>query len=145
MNLRTVFVAAGVTLATTAVANELTLSEGFTPDPQRVSITSGGTNPASSFSSSCAGWVAGRDAPDLKINWNSTGTLHISATATADVTLVVNDAHGGWHCNDDANGTNPGLTLSNTPSGLIEVWVGSYESGTYNPSTVSVSEIGQFQ
>lgn len=140
-----IVVAAGLAFASSALAADITLAPGFTPDPHRMQITSGGTNPASAFDSSCAGWVTDRSSPDIKLTWNGTATLHISAISSADVTLVVNDANGRWHCNDDAQGTNPGLTLSGASAGLIEIWIGSYESGTYNQTTVSISEIGQFQ
>jgi hypothetical protein len=136
---------AGLSFASSAFATDLSLSPGFTPDPNRTTITSGGTNPASSFNGSCTGWVTDRSSPDIKLNWNGSGTIHISATASADITLVVNDASGNWHCADDTQGTNPGLTLSNASAGLIEIWIGSYNSGEYNQTTVSISEIGQFQ
>ncbi len=145
MTLRTALVAVGTLFATTALASDITLSPGFTPDPMNMSITSGGTTQASTWQSNCAGWVADRSSPDIKLNWTANGTLHISATSSADVTLVVNDANGNWHCNDDQSGTNPGLTISNASSGLVEVWVGSYESGAYASTNVQISEIGQFQ
>lgn len=135
----------GLFFASTALASDITLAPGFTPDPNNTSITSGGTTAASTWNSSCAGWVADRSSPDIKLNWTGTGTLHFSVTSSADTTLVINDANGGWHCNDDANGTNPGLTINGAAAGLIEIWVGSYESGAYASTNVQISEIGQFQ
>jgi hypothetical protein len=110
MTLRTALVAFGTLFATTAFASDITLAPGFTPDPMNMTITSGGTTAASTWQSNCAGWVADRQSPDIKLTWTGAGTLHISATSSADVTLVVNDANGNWHCNDDQSGTNPGLT-----------------------------------
>lgn len=136
---------AGLSLAATASATDISLSPGFTPDPHNVSITSGGTNDASTWSSGCNGWVADRGSADIDLTWNGAGTLHISVTSGSDTTLVVNDANGRWWCNDDAQGTNPGLTIPNASAGLIEIWVGSYEQGTYNSTNVQISEIGQFQ
>ena len=145
MTLRTALIAATSLFATTAMAGDITLSPGFTPDPHNMTITSGGTTQASTWQSNCAGWVADRSSADIKLNWTANGTLHISATSSADVTLVVNDANGNWHCNDDAQGTNPGLTINNASSGLVEIWIGSYESGQYASTNVQISEIGTFQ
>ncbi|MFT6142820.1 MAG: hypothetical protein ACJAZO_003720 [Myxococcota bacterium] len=145
MTLRTALVAFGTLFATTAFASDITLAPGFTPDPMNMTITSGGTTAASTWQSNCAGWVADRQSPDIKLTWTGAGTLHISATSSADVTLVVNDANGNWHCNDDQSGTNPGLTINSAAAGLVEVWIGSYESGAYAQTNVQISEIGQFQ
>jgi hypothetical protein len=47
-----------------------------------------------------------------------------------DTGLVINDASGRWHCDDDSHsGLDPEVNIHGAPSGQYDVWVTSYQSG----------------
>jgi len=101
------------------------LAAGFMPDPHQIAIAAGGGIDASSVG--CVGWVG---LP-----------LIFSAQSDADTVLLVNDAEGNWLCNDDTNGFNPVISITNPTSGQYDVWVGTYAQGDLQDSTLSVSEV----
>ncbi|WP_300541549.1 peptidase S1 [Maricaulis sp.] len=119
------------------------LRAGFTPDPYRTSITSGGTIRANSLFSNCTGWVA--DAVDYALHYTAGGfNLTISSTSNADTTLIVRAPNGQFYCDDDSGpGLNPAITLSSPQSGAYSIWVGSYRQGEYARATLSISELGR--
>lgn len=118
------------------------LRAGFTPDPYRTTITSGGNIQASSYFSNCTGWVA--DNVDYGITYQAGSfDLTISANSNADTTLLVRAPNGQFYCDDDSGaGLNPALTIRNPPSGTYSVWVGSYRQGEFAQATLSISELG---
>ena len=118
----------------------LDLTTGFMPDPVSRTLQAGGSaaNPVSG--AGCTGYI-NLDAPDYDLNYTAgTLPLYIYAESDADLTLVVNDASGTWHCSDDANGTNPMIHLPNPPSGNYSIWVGTFESGSLQSATLFISE-----
>jgi hypothetical protein len=119
------------------------LRAGFTPDPYRTSVTSGGTIRASNLFTNCTGWVA--DNVDFAVHYTAGSfNLTISNTSNADTTLIVQAPNGNWYCDDDSGpGLNPTITIGNPGSGTYSVWVGSYRQGEYAQSTLSVSELGR--
>jgi len=57
--------------------------------------------------------------------------LGILSRSSGDTTILVNDALGNWHCNDDSvsmGGSNAAVAISNPPSGLYNIWVGTFSS-----------------
>ncbi|MGY6534296.1 MAG: hypothetical protein ACXIVG_03020, partial [Pararhodobacter sp.] len=53
--------------------------------------------------------------------------LEFRVRGDCDTVLLINDASGRWHFNDDADGTlHPRLRLSNAREGRYDVWVGTY-------------------
>jgi hypothetical protein len=102
------------------------LQSGFTPDPNTTEILAGG----SIESGRCTGFYA--SAPDLNLDYVAAEyTLGFVSRSTGDTTLVVNDADGNWHCNDDsefAGGNNAAIYLENPPSGQYNIWVGTFSS-----------------
>ena len=119
------------------------LRAGFTPDPYAHSITAGGNLQASVVGERCVGHIA--RAPDFRVNWTAGSgnrPLIFSVNSSADTTLVINDAQGGWHCDDDSgNGAlNPSVSIENPTSGQYDVWVGTFGEDTA-PSTLNVSEL----
>jgi hypothetical protein len=120
-----------------------TLSGGFMPDPWTTQITSGGSLDASNMSlgSGCRGFVTRQ--PDFILNYrNAASFLRFYATGNGDTTLVINDAAGNWHCNDDSHGgLNPTVDLSNPPSGQYDIWVGSYRANENIRATLHVTEL----
>jgi hypothetical protein len=122
------------------VYETIELSAGFTPDPVARSLQAGGSslNPVSG--AGCAGYI-NLEAPDFDLNYDAgTMPLYIYAEADADITLLVNDASGTWHCSDDANGSNPMIHLPSPPSGNYNIWVGTFADGALQPATLYISE-----
>ncbi|PZW37644.1 hypothetical protein C8P66_1447 [Humitalea rosea] len=118
------------------------LSSNFAPDPTVVNVTAGGTVPAERLGGAeCLGTIA--NAPDVRLNYRAGQGLPLvlSAVSRADVTLVVNLPNGQWACNDDFNGTNPGIVFRNPQSGQYDIWIGHYERGQSVPAQLRISEI----
>lgn len=123
-----------------AAFGETVLNAGFQPDPHRVSLTAGGTIPASNVSSSCSGSIA--SAPDYQITYTA-GSLPLSirTDSSRDTTLVVNGPDGQWYCDDDSGeGNNARVYFSKPASGTYDIWVGTYSGGT-TPATLIVTEL----
>lgn len=119
----------------------VTLARGFTPDPHSIELTAGGSQNVTI--SGCAyGRVA--NAPDVKFtyrNANQATTLYVYAVSGSDTTLLVNLPNGSWTCDDDSYGDgDPLLVIRNPPSGLYDIWVGTFGSDTA-PATLYISEI----
>lgn len=120
----------------------LNLSGGFTPDPQVVSVRSGGSLNAESLSSSCRGFIS--NAPDVRLNYNPGSLpLIISVRSNADTTLVINAPDGSWYCDDDGGnqGLNPSITFNSKQSGRYEIWVGTYGNSSMQPAELHISEL----
>lgn len=97
---------------------------GFTPDPIRVSIYSGGSVDASRLGGSCVGMIA--SAPDYEFTYTAGSfPLRFGVTSDGDTSLVINGPDGRWYCNDDAEGLNPILTWGRPPSGSYDIWIGA--------------------
>jgi hypothetical protein len=120
----------------------ISLRTGFTPDPQVISIRSGGEINARSISSACAGFIS--SAPDVRLNYTA-GTLPLilSVAAGADTTLVVNGPDGSWFCDDDGgvNGNNPMVRFNAPQSGRYEIWIGTYGNSSLQPGQLNISEL----
>jgi S1-C subfamily serine protease len=123
------------------------LRAGFVPDPYSVSVQAGGAVSVADqrIGRACAGYAS--MAPDLRLEWSAAaGPLafyFVAATHGQDTTLVVNDPNNRWHCNDDAHsGTlNPMLRLATAPSGIYDVWVGTYGEGESISGTLNITEL----
>ena len=104
----------------------VTLASGFVPDPNSREILAGG----STSSSQCTGFYS--SAPHLNVNYTAGEyNLGILSRSSGDTTILVNDALGNWHCNDDSvsmGGSNAAVAISNPPSGLYNIWVGTFSS-----------------
>ena len=122
------------------VYETLQLSSGFLPDPVVRELHAGGADPNPVEGDGCRGFI-NLGAPDFDLNYSAGSMpLYIYARSDADLTLVVNDAHGAWHCSDDVDGTHPVIRLDGPPSGNYNIWVGTYQAGELQPATLYVSE-----
>jgi hypothetical protein len=69
-------------------------------------------------------------APSFTITYDDRSAGHdldFRVESQCDTVLLINDAGAVWHYNDDEDGTlNPRLRLGAAPSGVYDVWVGSY-------------------
>ncbi len=110
---------------------------GFTPDPIRVNIYSGGSIDASRLGGACVGMIA--SAPDYEFTYTA-GSFPLSfrVQSQGDTSLVINGPDGRWYCNDDAQGLNPILTWGRPPSGSYDIWVGAV--GQAAASTLLITE-----
>ena len=101
---------------------------GFTPDPIRVSIYSGGSIDASRLGGACVGMIA--RAPDYEFSYTAGSfPLSFGVVSNGDTSLVINGPDGRWYCNDDSDGLNPVLTWGRPQSGSYDVWVGAVGDG----------------
>ncbi|MEO0322273.1 MAG: hypothetical protein AAF447_04915 [Myxococcota bacterium] len=116
---------------------------GFTPDPRPFpNVVSGGDRDVSQMGlgADCRGFATRQ--PDLIVNYtNPQRFLRFFVQAQGDTALVINDAQGRWHCNDDTAGLNPQVDLQNPPAGQYDVWVASYQARENIRGTVYVTEL----
>ena len=118
------------------------LNGGFMPDPMTVSVVSGGSLNVRNMGlgAGCTGYATSN--PDFILQYNNAASfLRFFVRAQGDTALVINDASGNWHCNDDAVGTNPMVSIDNPPSGQYDIWVSSYTAGQNLRGTLSVTEL----
>jgi hypothetical protein len=119
------------------------LRPGFTPDPARVNVTSGGSIDAHGLNlgANCVGFVT--QTPDYIVNLRGTSSnLRFYVTASGDTTLLINGADSAWHCNDDWNGqTNPLVDIPNAGAGQYDIWVGSYQANANIRAQLFITEL----
>lgn len=97
---------------------------GFTPDPIRVGVFSGGSINATRLGGGGVGMIA--SAPDYEFTYTAGSfPLSFGVVSNGDTSLVINGPDGRWYCNDDAQGLNPILTWGRPASGTYDVWVGA--------------------
>jgi hypothetical protein len=127
-----------VMVASSASAQQrVNLRAGFLPDPQQVSVFSGGGNDASNLGRSCVGRIS--DTPDVVLNYSSSGgRLAFKVVSNGDTSLVINGPDGRYYCADDSSGLNPILDWGNAPSGQYDIWVGAV--GDAASGTLLISE-----
>ncbi|MED5550467.1 MAG: peptidase [Pseudomonadota bacterium] len=117
----------------------VTLNGGFLPDPEQIHLQAGGNiRAADAISSQCRGYVD--YAPTVQLTYNGSGTLHIYTHGNADTTLAINAPDGQWFCNDDAIGTDAGISFTAGTRGVYDIYVGTYSSGRAD-TTLRISEI----
>jgi len=124
----------------TPTYGDVRLQGGFVPDPHTVELTAGGSINVN-MGECNYGHVA--DAPDVDLYYTGNGsrTLYIYVQSGDDTTLLINMPDGSWVCNDDGyGGTNPLIVIRNAPSGLYDIWVGTYGSEMVR-ANLSISEI----
>ena len=83
------------------------------------------------------GYVA--TSPDFELAFSGNGAgraLEFRVNGSCDTTLLVNDARGAWHFNDDDTGLNPRIRLSGAAEGVYDIWI-----GTVGPDTCSAELI----
>ncbi len=118
----------------------LSLEEGFVPDPQSVSVTSGGSIEVG-IGNCQYGYVS--DAPDVDMYYTTSGgsDLYIYVVGDGDTTLLINTPSGDWICDDDSyDDGDPIIRLGGAEGGLYNIWVGSY-SNDFHDATLYISEI----
>ena len=97
--------------------------------PQRYPLTAGGGLDLSRCGQAPGiGYVTA--APNFTITYddrNAGHDLDFRVESQCDTVMLINDAGAAWHYNDDEDGTvSPRLRLAAAPSGVYDVWVGTY-------------------
>ncbi|MCH7639622.1 MAG: hypothetical protein IH855_09195 [Bacteroidetes bacterium] len=130
-----------ISLFSAPTYGSLHLDPGFLPDPETVSVDIGGGDAMSVNGPGCKG-VINSAAPDVNVVYGEGGDLlSFYVESSADATLLVSLPNGDWLCNDDFDGTNPGIVISDPEEGLYNVWVGAFsEDGSGSGGTLYVSE-----
>jgi hypothetical protein len=125
-----------------AIAGNLRLRAGFTDDPRRIGIYSGGSIDASTVASGCVGMIS--RAPDVELVYDAGSLpLTIGVEGDGDTTLVINGPDGRWYCDDDSGGNaDPEFTFRNPQSGTYDIWVGAY-GGRGTSGRLFVTELGR--
>lgn len=120
---------------------QVTLTNGFSNDPQTTSLTAGGPIEASGLGGSCVGKIA--NAPDYQLTYTAGTTfpLFFRTVADSDTTLVVHAPDGQWYCDDDSGGgVNAQLRFGSPFTGTYQIWVGTY-SDDATSATLQISEL----
>jgi hypothetical protein len=121
---------------------EANLSNGFSPDPYSVGMTTGGNVDVSYLGGSCSGFATTH--PDLRINFGGGGASLLRiyfVGANGDPAIVINDPYGNFYCVDDSFGTvNPTIDFNNPAGGSYDVWVASYAANTTISGTLYITE-----
>lgn len=124
-----------------ALSGTVSLSSGFTPDPYRVELISGGPNSVERLGGSCVGYVS--NSPDFELQY-SAGSLPLifRTVAENDTTLVINGPDGRWYCDDDGYDEGDAEVFFSSPaSGTYDVWVGSYSQGGGGSASLLITEL----
>lgn len=127
-------------ISATPTYGDVHLSGGFLPDPHVVELIAGGGVDVAR--GSCTyGRVANAPDVDFYYEGNDRRTLYIFAVSESDTMLLINTPNGTWTCDDDSYGDlDPILVIRNAPSGLYNIWVGTYGTDTA-PARLFISEI----
>ncbi len=105
---------------------------------ETASVRPGGPilNPVAGLS--CSGFVSERPTATFSAN----GRVEVSASADVDLTLVLQTPTGAWFCSDDADGTDPHISISEGGDGEYSVWVGTFSRLTNTPDAELTVEVG---
>ncbi len=110
---------------------------------QTYQIMAGGDQTLESCGLAALGTGQFRSAPDftLDVSGMAGRELDLFVDSVCDPTLLINTADGQWLFNDDAEGLNPGLVVSDAMAlnGQVNVWVGTYAGGEC-ASTLEISK-----
>ncbi len=126
------------------IFEDITITPNFTPDPATIRGISGGefsanqiTGRQETSTGPCQGFVD--EEPDHTMTLTDFfNYLSIQVESTHNTTLVIQGPGGRW-CNDNYQNMNPGIA-GQWLSGTYNIWVGSYDEGTYHPYIIEITE-----
>lgn len=98
-----------------------------------IEVTAGGSVNSRYIGNGCLGYASSR--PDVRLQLTeSQANLFINFLADTsgdDTALLVNNPAGEWLCNDDEDGLNPGIAITEATAGQYDIWVASYSEGEF--------------
>ena len=130
------------------VGPSLTLVGSQLLQPQAYMATVGGPHDLSSCPE-LGGWGSATEAPSFTLYMSQMDGFQFTTDITSDCdpTLLMRDAFGQWHFNDDTNGLQPQLVVDGAAlNGKVDIWVGGFGSsscqGTITFRTASMTMPG---
>ena len=121
---------------------QISLRQGFQPDPYTQEVVAGGIYSLQSCGFEGVGWVA--EAPDFELYYETTGAyvLTIAVQSSVDTILLVNDPDGNFYYNDDGGENGAALVrLDNPKAGLYDIWIGTYDGQNNAPALLVITEL----
>lgn len=118
----------------------LDMKAGFALDPFLVSLNGGGEVDASTFNTSCVGYI--NDKPVLTARWTgAVDQLRVFFYSDSDSTLVIKQPDGSYLCADDLadNVLDPEITVANPVTGTYQVWIGSFDANQLIPGLLVIT------
>lgn len=103
--------------------------------PDRFNVTAGGITALSTCADIPTSTGVAYSTPHYTFylsGMETYGRLEIEVESDCDTTLLVNDAQGNWHFDDDSGGNlQPEMNLSDTAAlnGRVDLWVGTFGEG----------------
>ncbi len=122
---------------------QITLKQGFEPDPYRRNVVAGGGFSLSNCGFTDIGWVAVNPDFDLYYETNNNNyPLTIAVESTVDTILLVNGPDGTWYYDDDGGvGAGALIRIANPISGLYDIWIGTYEANNNTDGVLVITEL----
>ena len=118
----------------------LTLSSGFTPDPQVLAMKAGGNIEVDEGDCSY-GYIAESGGMGLQYT-AGLFDLYVYAESDIDTMLIIRTPSNRFICDDDGHGNlNPLVHIEDPESGLYIVFVGGYTQNEYRDATLYISEL----
>lgn len=96
----------------------------------------GGPLEASTLGSNCRGRIPA--VPHLSLLLSDHRRVVLTTASSADLTMVVRDASGALHCDDDSGDSNQPRIETFAAPGILQVWVGTFSGDARPPFTLSV-------
>lgn len=120
----------------------LSLRAGFRNDPASIAVNQGGNVRLGPLGTRCVGYASA--APSARVTYRAGRfRLFISTQSERDGTIAVLAPDGTWYCDDDSAGDlDPGIIISEPPSGDYLVWAGTFSEIGAQTATLHVSEVG---
>ncbi len=118
----------------------LDMKAGFALDPFLVSLNGGGEVDASTFNTSCVGYI--NDQPVLTARWQgAVDQLRVFFYSDSDSTLVVQQPNGTYLCADDSadNVLDPEITIADPVTGTYRLWIGSFDENQLIPGLLVIT------
>ncbi len=119
------------------------LAAGFMPDPHRVRVMGGGSDPNPRTEPGCAGHLQA-GPPTLRLEYQAGSfALTIGAESDDDFNLVIRLPDGRFVCDDDGGeDLNPRITVDRPITGSYAIWIGTWETRPQGVAgEVTISEI----
>lgn len=120
----------------------LRLAAGFSNDPRRIDVSSGGEAGLDLLDIACPGFAD--EAADVAVDYRAADfDLYFLLDTPGDSTIAVRTPSGDMLCNDDQVGLNAGVVAEQPETGVYQIWAGQLgERSRVMDGVLSISEIG---